>query len=239
MLLFADNSPKGRQQLKILIAEDDLYTRAGLQEILRGEGYETVCAEHGEEAYQIFLSEKPDLLCLDIMMPLLNGYDLCKKIRKVNKKIPIIFISAKTEEIDRVVGLELGADDYIVKPFGVREVIARVKAILRRALPEMEAEKDEFLFGQIHMNPDKLQGIINEKEIEFSPREMKLIHYFHKNKGRVLSRDQLYDCGWGMEYLPSSRSLDQFISQLRKKIEEDPLNPQLILTVPTAGYKYP
>jgi two-component system, OmpR family, alkaline phosphatase synthesis response regulator PhoP len=225
--------------LKILIAEDDLYTRMGLQEILKGEGYETVCAENGELAYELFLSENPDLLCLDIMMPIINGYDLCKKIRKQNKQVPVIFISAKTEEIDKVVGLELGADDYIVKPFGVREVIARVKAVLRRSSPEAEAADETFLFGKILISPGTLTGKVQDREIEFSPREMKLLRYFHQNKGMVLSRDQLYDFGWGMEYLPSSRSLDQFISQLRKKIEDDPVHPHLIVTVPTAGYKYP
>lgn len=225
--------------MKILIAEDDLYTRMGLQEILKGEGYETVCAENGEEAYELYLKEQPDLLCLDIMMPIVNGYDLCKKIRKQNQQVPVIFISAKTEEIDKVVGLELGADDYIVKPFGVREVIARVKAVLRRSTPAAETEEESFPFGEITISPGTLTGTIQGREIEFSPREMKLLSYFHQNKGKVLSRDQLYDYGWGMEYLPSSRSLDQFISQLRKKIEHDPVHPCLIITIPTAGYKYP
>jgi len=225
--------------LKILIAEDDLYTRMGLQEILKGEGYETVCAENGEEAYELYLREQPDLLCLDIMMPIVNGYDLCKKIRKQNQQVPVIFISAKTEEIDKVVGLELGADDYIVKPFGVREVIARVKAVLRRSIPAAETAEESFPFGEITISPGTLTGTVQGREIEFSPREMKLLYYFHQNKGKVLSRDQLYDYGWGMEYLPSSRSLDQFISQLRKKIENDPVHPNLIITIPTAGYKYP
>ncbi|MBF9014016.1 MULTISPECIES: response regulator transcription factor [unclassified Oceanispirochaeta] len=225
--------------MKILIAEDDLYTRMGLQEILKGEGYETVCAENGEEAYELYLREQPDLLCLDIMMPIVNGYDLCKKIRKQNQQVPVIFISAKTEEIDKVVGLELGADDYIVKPFGVREVIARVKAVLRRSTPAAETEGESFPFGEITISPETLTGTVQGREIEFSPREMKLLNYFHQNKGKVLSRDQLYDYGWGMEYLPSSRSLDQFISQLRKKIEDDPVHPSLIITIPTAGYKYP
>lgn len=225
--------------MKILIAEDDLYTRMGLQEILKGEGYETICAENGELAYELFLKEKPDLLCLDIMMPIINGYDLCKKIRKQNKQVPVIFISAKTEEIDKVVGLELGADDYIVKPFGVREVIARVKAVLRRSSPEADTAVETFLFGEILISPGTLTGTVQDREIEFSPREMKLLSYFHKYRGMVLSRDQLYDYGWGMEYLPSSRSLDQFISQLRKKVENDPVHPQLIITIHTAGYKYP
>lgn len=225
--------------MKVLIAEDDAFTRLGLKEILSGEGYETICAEDGSEAFELYEKEKPDLLCLDIMMPKLNGYDLCRKIRKRNSKVPVIFISAKTEEIDKVVGLELGADDYITKPFGVREVIARVKAVLRRSAPEEPAGEEHFDFGNIIINTSTLQGTIDNRTIDFTPRELKLICFFHENKGKVLTRDQLYDQGWGLQYLPSSRSLDQFISQLRKKIERDPAQPELIVTVPTAGYKHP
>lgn len=225
--------------MKILIAEDDQYTRLGLREVFKGEGYETVCAENGSEAYELYCSEKPDLLCLDIMMPLLNGYDLCKKIRKEDKRVPVIFISAKTEEIDKVIGFELGADDYIIKPFGVREVLARVKAVLKRSAPSSDFLEESFLFGHIQINSGKLQGLFEGGDITFTPREMKILQFFYHNKGNVLTRDQLYDYGWGMEYLPTSRSLDQFISQLRKKIEIDPLHPALIITVPTAGYRHP
>lgn len=226
--------------MKILIAEDDNYTRMGLEEIFRSEGYRTVSTDNGETAYQLYRDEKPDLLCLDIMMPLLNGYDLCRKVRKSGDSIPVIFISAKTEEIDKVIGLELGADDYIVKPFGVREVLARVKAVLRRtSTGEHSTLPDHFQFGHIQINTRELSGRGGEKTMEFSPREMKLICLFFEHKGSVLTRDQLYDCGWGQSYLPSSRSLDQFISQLRKKIEADPAHPLLIQTVPTAGYRHP
>ncbi len=225
--------------MKILIAEDDQYTRMGLSEIFEGEGYETVCAANGEEAYSLYLEEKPDLLCLDIMMPVMNGYDLCKKIRKQNRQVPVLFISAKTEEIDKVVGLELGADDYITKPFGVREVIARVRAVLRRSSPGAAEKEESFRFGPFLINTGTLQGSDGCREIVLSPREMKLLLFFHNNRGKVLSRDQLYDHGWGMDYLPSSRALDQFISQLRKKLEEDPVHPRLIVTVPTAGYRHP
>lgn len=225
--------------MKILIAEDDNYTRMGLEEIFKSEGYETVSAENGEIAYELYRTEKPDLLCLDIMMPLLNGYDLCRKVRGKGDFVPVIFISAKTEEIDKVIGLELGADDYIVKPFGVREVLARVKAVLRRStLKNQSSYQEVFQFGNIEINTRKLSGRDGEKTIEFTPREIKLIGLFYDHKGSVLSRDQIYDCGWGQNYLPSSRSLDQFISQLRKKIEDDPAHPRLIQTVPTAGYRY-
>ena len=225
--------------MTILIAEDDQYTRMGLEEIFSGEGYRTITADNGESAYELYREEKPDLLCLDIMMPRLNGYDLCRKIRKSGDKIPVIFISAKSEEIDKVVGLELGADDYIVKPFGVREVLARVKAVLRRSSGSPDQDSGSFIFGHLKIDCQGLKGTTENKIVEFSPREMKLICLFHENRGKVLSRDRLYDCGWGQDYLPSSRSLDQFISQLRKKIEKNPAAPQIIMTVPTAGYRYP
>jgi len=225
--------------MKILIAEDDVYTRMGLEEILKGEGYEVCSAEDGQKAFELYQMEKPGLLCLDIMMPRLNGYDLCKKIRKQGDNTPVIFISAKSEEIDKVVGLELGADDYIVKPFGVREVLARVKAVLRRFSPEPSVSDEKFLFGNIEIDPLKLNGVNDAGQQTFTPREMKIILCFHNNKGKVITRDELYDCGWGMDYLPSSRSLDQFISQLRKKVEIDPALPLVIQTVPTAGYRHP
>ena len=225
--------------MKILIAEDDIYTRMGLEEILKGEGYRTVSTDNGSSAFDLYEKEQPDLLCLDIMMPELNGYDLCKKIRKNGDNTPVIFISAKSEEIDKVVGLELGADDYIVKPFGVREVLARVKAVLRRTGSFQIESYENFFFGDINITLSKLSGLRESREMNFTPREMKVITLFYKNKGKVLSRDQLYDCGWGQNYLPSSRSLDQFISQLRKKIEKDPDSPEIILTIPTAGYRYP
>jgi len=225
--------------MKILIAEDDKYTRMGLEEIFLGEGYEVISAENGETAFKLYRNEQPDLLCLDIMMPLLNGYDLCRKIRKSGDRVPVIFVSAKSEEIDKVVGLELGADDYIVKPFGVREVLARVKAVLRRTTAESQLpESGIFNFGSLEIDPSKLTGIYEDIVVQFTPREMKLIVLFYENKGKVLSRDRLYDCGWGQDYLPSSRSLDQFISQLRKKIEVYPSEVKLIQTVPTAGYRH-
>ena len=203
--------------MKILIAEDDYYTRLGLEEIFSGEGYEVISSDNGETAFNLYVKEQPDLLCLDIMMPLLNGYDLCRKIRKGGDLVPVIFISAKSEEIDKVVGLELGADDYIIKPFGVREVLARVKAVLRRsATKPQQKDMNVFNFGYLKIDPSKLTGIYKENLIQFTPKEMKLLVLFYKNKGKVLSRDLLYDCGWGLDYLPSSRSLDQFISQLRK-----------------------
>ncbi len=228
--------------MKILIAEDDLYTRNGLVEVFEGEGHQVLAAGTGDEAVDLFLAEKPDFICLDIMMPGKNGYEVCREIRKRSAEVPILFLSAKAEEIDKVVGLELGADDYIVKPFGVREVLARVNAVRRRyALSHGEAGErtGEFSLGDITVIPEELRAYRGETAISLSTRDLKVLSLFAANPGKVMSRDELFDTGWGMDYLPSSRSLDQYISQLRKKIEHDPRKPEIIVTVHNAGYRYP
>jgi DNA-binding response OmpR family regulator len=229
--------------MKILIAEDDTYTRNGLVEVFEGEGYEVVAAGSGTEALELFARERPDFVCLDIMMPEKNGYEVCREIRKQSEEVPVLFLSAKAEEIDKVVGLELGADDYIVKPFGVREVLARVRAVQRRydvraAAPTQEKGGD-FRIGDLSVTTNELRASRGETVIPLSARDLKLLSLFASNPGKVLSRDDLYDTGWGQHYLPSSRSLDQYISQLRKKIEVDPRHPKIIVTVHNAGYRYP
>ena len=225
--------------MKILIVEDDMYTRSGLVEIFENEEYEVVSAQNGMEALELFTIEKPDFICLDIMMPGMDGYTVCREIRKQDRDIPVLFISAKSEEIDKVVGLELGADDYVVKPFGVKEVLARVKAISRRCIKESAGQHDPFMIGDIRVVPDELHAYRGDLAIELSPRDVKLLTLFAANRGKVVSRNDLFDAGWGLDYLPNSRSLDQYISQLRKKIERNPGQPELIVTIPTAGYKYP
>ena len=225
--------------MKILVAEDDAYTRQGLVEVFEGEGHEVVAAESGRAALELFSKEEPDFLCLDIMMPEMNGYDVCRNIRKQNSRVPILFISAKSEEIDKVVGLELGADDYIVKPFGVREVLARVNAISRRYAAQDGQGREDFLIGDLKIVPAELRGYRADVSVALSPRDVKLLALFAANPGKVLSRDDLFDAGWGMDYLPSSRSLDQYISQLRKRIEIDAKKPRIVVTVHSAGYRYP
>jgi DNA-binding response OmpR family regulator len=230
--------------VKILVAEDDARTRAGLVEILRGEGFETIAASNGREALELFRTHAPEVVCLDVMMPALSGYDVCREIRKRNDRVPVIFISAKSEEIDTVLGLELGADDFIVKPFGVKEVVARVRAVLRRLEAaagrrrEGETSREAFQMGELRVVPEELRAYRGEEAIDLSPRDVRLLQLLHLRRGKVVDRDSLFDAGWGSRYLPSSRSLDQHISQLRKRIERDPRKPRIILTVPTAGYRY-
>jgi len=229
--------------MTVLIAEDDIYTREGLIDILENEGFRVVAAEDGEKALELFRSEQPDCICLDIMMPKVNGYDVCKAIRKEDQQVPVIFLSAKSEEIDKVLGLELGADDYISKPFGVREVIARIRAVTRRAISfknnlSVEDIIDEFKMADLSVYPSELKALRGDFEIELSPRDIRILKLFSSNQGKVLDRNRIYDAGWGVSHMPNSRTLDQHISQLRKRIEKNPGKPEIIRTVHNAGYRY-
>jgi len=231
--------------MRILIAEDDLHIRQGLSDLLSQEGYEIEIAENGKIALELFKSLKPQFVILDIMMPEMDGYSVCREIRAVDNDIPIIFLSAKSEEIDRVIGLELGADDYISKPFGTREVVARIRAITRRylksSIPDSnttEKNKNSFAFGDLEVLPNELRAKKGSACIDLSLREIKVLQTLAKHQGEVVSRDLLFNECWGYEHMPNSRTLDQHISKLRKLIEDDPSDPQLIKTVHGAGYRY-
>lgn len=225
--------------MKVLLAEDDRLTREGLAEVLRAEGYSVVEAEDGAEALRLFSEESPDFVCLDIMMPKINGYDLCRRMRADRPNLPIVFISAKAEEIDKVLGLELGADDFIVKPFGVKEVVARIRAVTRRchAIAPTSAPPSFFL-GDLEVFPAELRGRRGDVQIELSLRDVSILQLLHDRQGEVLDRNTIFNRCWGEDYFPNSRTLDQHISQLRKRIEVDPKNPRIIRTVHGAGYRY-
>jgi DNA-binding response OmpR family regulator len=231
--------------MRVLVAEDDRLTRQALAEILDGEGHTVIEAADGAQALALFERERPDFVCLDIMMPGLDGYELCRRIRAHSEAVPIVFITAKSEEVDAVVGLELGADDYIVKPFGVREVLARIRAVARRAraargpgpLPA-KAPPAQFGVADLEVSPDELRARRGGQVIDLSRREVELLALFAANPGRVLDRDTILDACWGVDYVPSSRTLDQHISVLRRKIELDPRRPRIIRTVHGAGYRY-
>lgn len=227
--------------MKILIAEDDRHIRAGLEVLLRGEGYQTRSAENGEQALELFRRERPDFVLLDIMMPKLDGYQVCREIRKLADVVPIIFISAKSEEIDKVIGLELGADDFIMKPFGTREVIARIRAITRRMLKTHSGAalaNDSFQMGDLTVFPRELRAKRGDQCLDLSLRDAQVLQLLFEQRGKVVSRDLLFDVCWGRDYLPSSRTLDQHISKLRKIIERDPADPVLIRTVHGVGYRH-
>ncbi|MCL4694972.1 MAG: response regulator transcription factor [Candidatus Hydrogenedentes bacterium] len=226
--------------MKVLIAEDDAHIRNGLAEILRDEGYETLTARDGREALALFKQQTPDFICLDIMMPGVNGYDVCREIRKESAAVPIVFISAKSEEVDKVLGLELGADDYILKPFGVREVVARIRAVTRRCFatkPGAQLE-EPFVMGDLEIVPSQLRARRGDEAIDLSLRDVRILSLLHLNRGSVVGRNTFFDECWGMDHMPNSRTLDQHISQLRKRIERDPKNPEIIRTVHGVGYRY-
>ncbi|MDY0060287.1 MAG: response regulator transcription factor [Myxococcota bacterium] len=228
--------------MKVLVAEDDANTRRGLVELLEAEGYQVVAAQDGQEALSLYAATQPDLLLLDVMMPKVDGFEVCRQVRRRDPAVPILFLSAKSEEIDRVVGLELGGDDFVVKPFGVREVVARIRALTRRAFasrdPPRDGDAEVCTLGDLRVYPAELRARRGEEVIELSLREVKLLLLFAANRGRVLDRNTILDQAWGVHYLPSSRTLDQQISQLRKKIERDPRLPTILLTVHGVGYRY-
>lgn len=228
--------------MNVLIAEDDINIRLGLKDLLEAEGYHCTEAEDGEAALAQYHAMKPDLILLDIMMPKQDGYSVCRQIRQDDVLVPVIFITAKSEEIDQVVGLELGADDYIKKPFGTREVIARIRAVTRRALANRNTHPSNdarsFEMADLHVYPDELRAQRNNTVIELSLRDLKILQLLHTEQGKVVDRDTIFNHCWGRDYMPSSRTLDQHISKLRKSIEVDPRHPQIVRTVHGLGYRY-
>lgn len=225
--------------MKVLIAEDDPNIRRGLKDVLDAEGYDVIEAADGREAITRFEADAPDFALLDIMMPELNGYDVCRAMQKARPEMPVIFISAKSEEIDRVLGLELGADDFISKPFGLREVVARIRAVTRRAYAsraEQPGEETLEIDGLV-IYPRELRAKRGDESIELSLRDVKILQLLNRERGKVVTREMLFNDCWGMNYLPNSRTIDQHISKLRKRVERDPKNPELIKTVHGVGYR--
>ncbi|MBK1882173.1 response regulator transcription factor [Luteolibacter pohnpeiensis] len=224
--------------MKIFLAEDDPVTRTTIQELLEDEGYEVATAMDGTEAIHTWDHHRPEIILLDIMMPGASGYDVCRSIRKANRSIPILFLSAKSEEVDVVLGLELGADDFVRKPFGKHELLARIRAVTRRN--ESIPTGGSFPFGDWVIYPKRL---IAENHgngaIDLTDREIKILQLLIARQSEVVTRDELLNTCWGMEYYPESRTLDQHILNLRKKLEHHPSTPRWIQTVRGVGYRYP
>ena len=232
-------------KLHILVAEDDPHTREALCEVLRGEGHTVTSAADGKDAQFRFNQKAPDLVCLDVMMPGLSGFDLCKYIRRTHPRLPILFITAKAEEIDKVVGLELGADDYIVKPFGTKEVIARIRAVARRCIDGFNEQprettlcQQDFLMGDLTIMPKRMQASRDTQMIKLTRKELRILQVLYARAGEVVDREEVFRIAWQEGPPQSSRTLDQTISNLRKRIENDPKHPQLIETVYGVGYRY-
>jgi DNA-binding response OmpR family regulator len=227
-------------QRKVLVVEDDSAIREALQEALEGDGHAVVVAPDGGQAVKLFAAGGFDLVLLDLMLPVLNGYDVCRKIREQDKRVVVLMLTAKGEEIDKVLGLELGADDYVTKPFGVREILARVHAAFRRldqSVAPAKAAPDTFRIGETVVDRKRFLAVRGRTTHELTARELKLLELFHERKGEVLSRDLLLNEVWGIEYLGTTRTLDQHIAQVRKKVGDD-VAAKLIKTVHGVGYQY-
>ncbi|WP_020677000.1 response regulator transcription factor [Geopsychrobacter electrodiphilus] len=224
----------------ILVAEDDHSLRQGLIDLLEAENYRVCAAPNGREALELYQRLKPDLLLLDVMMPELSGYDLCREVRRHDSDTLIVMLTAKGEEIDKVVGLELGADDYVTKPFGLHELRARVAAVLRRQrkAPSLVDLSSTFIFGLAKIDRKAFTAEREGRRYKLSSRELTLLETFAAAAGEVLSRNDLLNAAWGVDYFGTTRTLDQHIVQLRKKIEVDPAHPAIIETVHGIGYRY-
>jgi two-component system alkaline phosphatase synthesis response regulator PhoP len=222
---------------RILIVEDEPNMVAGLRDNFQFEGYEVITAPDGVAGLERALSETPDLVILDVMMPRMSGLDVCKQLKAKRPTLPIIMLTARGQEVDKVVGLELGADDYVTKPFSIRELLARVKAVLRRSTTAPK-EQQSFSFGEVEVNLKSCQVSRAGKELDFSSKEFELLKYFLCHPGEALSRDRLLEEVWGYDRFPTTRTVDAHIVRLRQKVEPRPEEPRFILTVHGTGYKF-
>lgn len=229
---------------RILVAEDDKHILTGLVDALESEGYQVIPAADGNQAVTMLRAERFDLVVLDIMMPGKSGYEVCRTIRAKDQDLPVMILTAKGEEIDKVLGFELGADDYVTKPFGVRELLARIAALLRRSRRncknplQIESESARFTVGRACIDTLEFKATVDARVFDLSAREVKLLEIFHANPHKVLSRERLLDEVWGMTYCGTTRTLDQHIAQLRKKIDPDSPQQSAIRTVHGVGYRY-
>lgn len=222
---------------RILVVEDDPAILRGLLDNLRNEHYTVESESDGVKGLEKAAKLQWDLLILDIMLPRMNGLEICKALRQQGSSIPILMLTGKGEETDKVLGLELGADDYVTKPFSIRELLARVKALLRRQ-SGLNASVEETQIGDIHVDFKKQEMTRGKKKIEMSAKEFELLKYFVEREGKVISRDELLNEVWGYDALPTTRTVDNYILSLRKKIEPKPSKPTHLLTVHTVGYKF-
>jgi len=222
---------------KILVVEDEPNMVAGLRDNFEFEGYQVITARDGVEGLQRALDESPDLVVLDVMMPGMSGLEVCKQLRAKRGSIPIIMLTARGQEVDKVVGLELGADDYVTKPFSIRELLARVKAVLRRT-SVVPKDQDRRSFGEVEVDLRKCRVLKSGQVIDISSKEFELLKYFIVHSGETLSRDRLLEDVWGYDNYPTTRTVDTHLVRLRQKLEPNPDQPQYFLTVHGTGYRF-
>ena len=221
----------------ILLVEDEYPMRVALEDAFRHYGYEVVSAADGEVGLRLIEETKPDLVILDVMLPHMDGFEVCRQLRQRGFMKPILMLTARSQEVDKVIGLELGADDYVTKPFGDRELLARVKALLRRASHE-PSELVNYRFGTVDIDFTHFTGEKNGRSLRLTSTEFSLLHLLISQKGNVLTREELLNKVWGYEFFPQSRTVDNHILRLRQKLEDDPNHPRHILTVHGLGYKF-
>ena len=224
-----------QQKPRVLVVEDDLSILTGVSMNLRYEGYEVIQAQDGARGLEMAVTDAPDLIVLDVMMPKLNGYEVLKELRSRGVRTPVLVLSAKGMERDKVLGLDLGADDYVVKPFGVAELMARVKAVLRRRWGD---DGQVVRFGEVAVNLTSRAVTRAEAPVELTAQEFKLLAHLVSNPGRTFSREQLLSGAWGIDYEGTPRTVDTFVRQLRQKLEPDPEEPRYILTARGLGYRF-
>ncbi len=222
---------------KILIVEDQKDMVEGLVFNFEAQGYETIVAYDGEEGLSAALNKSPDLVILDIMLPKKDGFQVCRNLREKGFDKPILMLTARSEESDKVLGLDIGADDYLSKPFGILELSARIKALLRRQKKET-AQPDKLRFGDCVLDFANFQAEKGGEPLELTPREYAIMELFAKNRGKVVSRDKFLDEIWGYDKYPTTRTVDIHIARLRQKLEPDPVSPRFILTAHGLGYKF-
>jgi two-component system alkaline phosphatase synthesis response regulator PhoP len=222
---------------KVLFVEDDEVMSIALRDGLESEGYFVQVANDGEAGLRLATELEFDLIILDVMLPKLSGIDLCKQYRQQGKTTPIIMLTARGQELDKVIGLKSGADDYVTKPFSLLELLARIEAVLRRAARQIE-KVDDYRFGDILLDFKKHEATKCGIPIDLSPREFKILKYLIEHRGEVITRDQLLDNVWSYDSFPLTRTVDTHIAKLRHKIENTPNNPRYLITVHGAGYKF-
>jgi two-component system alkaline phosphatase synthesis response regulator PhoP len=222
---------------RILVVEDDPAIALGLQKNLRYEGFEVLSAHRGDEGLQVALEQSPDLIILDVMLPNLSGFEVCKTLKRNEVDIPIIMLSAKDQEIDKIMGLDLGADDYLTKPFSVRELIARINAVLRRK-KRYEKELETYQFGDVEIDFTARTISRLGRPLELSPREFDLLAFFVRHPNEVMDRRQILNKVWGYDYYGTARTIDNFVTKLRQKLEPNTTKPVHFVTARGVGYKF-
>ena len=231
----ARNKNSNTKKARVLIVEDDSSLLFGLKKNLQFEGYEVLTASDGEAGLGLAVDERPDLIILDVMLPRMNGFEVCEVLRSNKVETPVIFLTAKALESDKVTGLTLGGDDYMTKPFSVAELLARIQTVLRRV---NASEGEKLTIGPLELDLSGRSVVLEGKEVNLTTKEFELLCFMARNIGKVLPRERILQKVWGYNYYGTARTIDNFINRLRQKIEENPLEPRFLLTVRGVGYKF-